>query len=595
MPAASGPATFEWFLSLVHPDDRARVTAAFAHAIESGGALRVQYRTAPPSLGLRWLEAIGRVHPALEGEPTRLAGITLDVTERRHAADALRESESRFRSVVESGMIGIGFWNGDHVTDANDALLALLGYTREDVDAGRLRQAVLTPPEYLDADRRAFEECRAHGACAPYEKELWRKDGRRVPVLAGGSLLEHGSVFFVLDLSARREAEAQLQASQRMEAVGRLAGGVAHEINNALQGVLGFSSFVIRALEPGDPRRNDVEEIEKADTRAAAIAQQLLAFSRRQPREAAAHDVARVVTEFSPMLRQALGADKVLAVHVPREDVTVTIDRSQLEQVLLNLTLNARDALRSGGHLDIGVGRVEASAIRDPAEVAPGTYVLIEVRDEGIGMDAATLRHVFEPFFTTKPPGQGTGLGLSVVYGIVRQNGGHITVTSAPGAGTTFRLYFPADGDRSDTPATVRSESAGPPGGGERVLVVDDEATVVEVTARLLAAAGYRVLAAAGGAEALALLEQSRNEGAPVSLLVSDLLMPGIGGTELAKQAIAAQPALRVLYMSGHADARTLGRLAADDEAFLPKPFAPEALLRAVRDTLAAPATPPGR
>jgi two-component system cell cycle sensor histidine kinase/response regulator CckA len=519
-----------------------------------------------------------------------LAGHCAQALDRVQAATALQDSEARFRSVVESGMLGIAFWDGDGVTDGNDELLQLLGYDREDLQSGRLRHEVLTPPEYGPADLRAYHECLERGICRPYEKEFFRKDGSRVPVLVGGSLLGRdrpSGVFFVLDLTDRRRAEAQVQAAQRMEAVGRLAGGVAHEINNALQGVLGFASFVRRSLPADDPRLRDLAEIEKAGTRAADITHQLLAFSRRQVRQPRNVDVRRVATEFAPMLQQALGPERDLALSPSDAAATVHADRGQLEQVLLNLTLNARDATQPGGRLVLSVDRVTVGptmvaavqtgdALEHPP---PGEYVRIEARDTGAGMSAGVRERVFEPFFTTKAHGKGTGLGLSVVYGIVRQSGGFITVESEPGRGSAFRIHLPAGGPAEPIP--VAAAPAPPGGNSEVILVVDDEPSVLAVSGRTLEEAGYHVITAGNGEEALQVLARR----AEVALVVTDMLMPVLGGEELARRVAADRPDMRFLFTSGHPD--NGGAFAEDGRrVVLDKPFGPEQLLAAVRERL---------
>lgn len=519
-----------------------------------------------------------------------LAGHCAQALDRVLAGRALRESEARFRSVVESGMLGIAFWNGERVTDANRKLLDVLGYDEADLAAGRLRRGVLTPKEYEAADARAYAECLERVSCAPYEKEFFRKDGSRVPVLVGGSLLGEDrkqAVFFVLDLTDRRRAEAQVQASQRMDAVGRLAGGVAHEINNALQGVLGFAGFVRRSLPPNDHRLRDVAEIERAGTRAAEITHQLLAFSRRQARSPRDFDVRRVVTEFAPMLQQALGPERELVLDPGDAAALVQADRGQLEQVLLNLTLNARDATAAGGRLEITVRHV-AVGPNTPAAVQfgdaadpppPGEYVRIEARDTGSGMPPAVRERVFEPFFTTKQPGKGTGLGLSVVYGIVRQSGGFLTLESEPGRGSVFRIHLPLalPSDRRAGEALLPP----PAGGSEAVLVVDDEPSVLAVASRTLEEAGYRVITAANGEEALAVLAR-RPE---VRLVLSDVLMPVLGGAELARRLAEQYPGVALLLISGHPETGVHSDPAPHGPV-LHKPFGSAELLRAVRERL---------
>jgi PAS domain S-box-containing protein len=509
-----------------------------------------------------------------------LAAQCAQALDRARTVAALQRSERRSRSILESNMLGIGVWTAGRVTEANDALLELLGWTREELAAGALVTAVLSPAEYRDTDMKALEECVAHGTCRPYEKEFFRKDGTRVPVLVGGAMVEaepaYQGVFFVLDLTDRRNAEARLHAAQRMEAVGRLAGGVAHEINNALQGVLGFAGFARRAVAAGTQAAQDVEEIQKAAVRAADITQQLLAFSRRQVRRPTDLDLGRVVTEFTPMMQQALGPERELVVRVPPGGAPVLADRGQLEQVLLNLTLNARDAMPGGGQLTVSVARHDGA-------------VYLEVADTGGGMDARVRERVFEPFFTTKGPGQGTGLGLSVVHGIVHQSGGRIAVESVSGRGSVFRIELPAAGE--PPPAPVPLPASDPPlGRREKLLVVDDDPAVLGFAARTLEDAGYQVLRAANGADALQLLAQHPD----VALVLSDLIMPVLSGRVLGERISREHPAVRVAYMSGRPGPDFAGDTGAQDgPPLLQKPFAPDALLRQVRTVLDAATIPP--
>jgi PAS domain S-box-containing protein len=511
----------------------------------------------------------------------------------RRAAAAVGESEAKLRRVVESSMLGIGFWDGERVTDCNDALLDILGYDRDDLRAGAMHRGRLTPPEFAAADHRASAEAQVRGTCTPYEKEFFRKDGSRVPVLVGGARFEEGGgLFFVLDRTERLRAEEQIQASQRMEAVGRLAGGVAHEINNALQGVLGFAAFVRKGLADDDPMLHDVEQIERAGGRAASIAQQLLAFGRRQARRPAHLDLGLVIGEFAPMLRQALGPERELVLEAPEGSLSVHADRAQLEQVLLNLALNARDAMPDGGQLRVSLARREVppdAGVRTVGGALPrGSYVTIEARDAGVGIDPSLAASIFEPFFTTKGPGRGTGLGLAVVYGIVRQSGGYVSVESAPGEGATFQIYLPEAGIQPAAPDAP--ERAEPMRGNEVVLLVDDDPLILHVAGRVLGEAGYRVLEAKSGSEALTLLaDGQRAPAAHPHLVITDVLMPGIGGRELGERLAQLYPGLPVLYMSGHSDDAVFGAAVAAHRAeFLAKPFTPHDLLRRVRDFLDA-------
>ena len=380
-----------------------------------------------------------------------------------------------------------------------------------------------------------------------------------------------------------RSLEAQLAQSQRLEAVGRLAGGVAHDFNNILTAIGGYTDLLLADMAPTDARRQDVEEILRAAQRAAALTQQLLAFSRRQVMQPKVLDLNALVADIEKMLRRLIGEDILFATVLHPRTGNVRADPGQLEQVIVNLAVNARDAMPEGGRLTIETRSVELdeSYRTEHPTVSPGPYVMLAVSDTGIGMDEETRTRIFEPFFTTKVRGKGTGLGLATVYGIVQQSGGHIWVYSEPGRGTTMRVYLP----RVDAPADkLERPGDAPPQdlrGTETILLVEDEASVRAVTGQLLARNGYTVVEAADGPSALAL------DIPKLDLLLTDVVMPGMSGRELANQLTARRPGLRVLYMSGYTDDAVVRHgMLEPGLSYLEKPFRPDALLRKVRETL---------
>ncbi|HZI77330.1 MAG TPA: PAS domain S-box protein [Gemmatimonadales bacterium] len=518
----------------------------------------------------------------------RAWGSQRDVTASKQAEAAIQASEARFRSVFESGMIGIAFWNGAQMTNANDTLLTMLGYTREDLSEGLLRHGRLTPPGYEEVDRRATEETRDYGSCTPYEKEFLRKDGSRVPVLVGGARLGDtmsDAVFFVLDITARRRAEERLRQAERIEVVGQLAGGMAHEANNQMSVVLGAASFILERQDLPQVVRQDVEYIRQAAERTASITRQLLAFSRRQVLQRAVVNLNSVLQHLEPILKRTLTEEQTLELRLAKDLAPIRTDRSQLDQVLLNLAINARDAMPNGGKLLIETREVELThtyaAAKSEVSITPGRYTALIVSDTGVGMDPETMKHLFEPFFTTKDVGKGSGLGLAMVYGIVKQSGGYIWAYSEPGMGTTLKLYFPAVVEESSqaAPGVVQEPSRG---GGGRILVVEDDPLVREMTRRALVDAGFEVLSAGNGREALAMADDNH-----IDAVLTDLAMPEIGGRELAARLRESRPDLPVVFISGYTDEIMTRRGLLDSGmSFLEKPVAPEVLTRKLREVL---------
>jgi PAS domain S-box-containing protein len=385
---------------------------------------------------------------------------------------------------------------------------------------------------------------------------------------------------------ALRRSEEELRQSQKMEAIGRLAGGIAHDFNNLLSIILSYSAMMMEALSPEDPLRADAEQIAIAGQRARDLTRQLLAFSRRQMLRPEVLDLAQVVRGVEPMLRRVLGEDIELTISLAQPSSLVKADPGQIQQILMNLVVNARDAMPEGGQLWIETADVVLTdeQVRGQLGARPGPHVLLTVSDTGVGLDEETLARIFEPFFTTKPRGKGTGLGLSTVLGIVQQSGGHVRVESTPGEGAIFRVYLPRTTEARTPPVPVR-EPRQPIArrGSETVLLVEDEGQLRVLARDILRGAGYQVFEAPNAAEAI---KVSQRHAGPIHLLVTDVVMPHIGGQELARRLGAERPRMRVLYMSGYTD----DALTVDPNvAFLPKPITPDTLLGKVRETLDAP------
>jgi signal transduction histidine kinase/ActR/RegA family two-component response regulator len=390
-------------------------------------------------------------------------------------------------------------------------------------------------------------------------------------------------------LEALRNTEKQLVQSQKLEAVGRLAGGISHDFNNLLTVILGYSDISMRHLSEDHPLRRNLEEIVRASERAAALTRQLLAFSRKQVMQPKVFDINTVVTELEKMLRRMIGEDIELRVSLQSGLGNIKADPVQLEQVIMNLVVNARDAMPKGGKLSIETTNVylDESYARDHVSVEPGHYIMLAISDTGSGMDAETKQRIFEPFFTTKAPGKGTGLGLSMVYGIVRQSGGNIWVYSEEGTGTTFKIYFPRVTDTAEEYKRAAT-TVEVPKGSETILLVEDADWVRQLARQVLERAGYRVLEANSADAALQIIEASSN-GTMLDLLLTDVVMPGMSGNDMSKHVLVRRPNLPVLYMSGYTDDAIVQHGVLEPGInFIQKPFSPDALALKVREVLDA-------
>ena len=516
-----------------------------------------------------------------------------DITDRKREEEALRRSEASYRSLILGATYGIFRCDleGEFLA-VNPALVAMLGYESEaDLLAANLVRDVIRDS---DEGARLLQEYRQKGRLDGVEAQWRRKDGTPVPVrLSGRTVLdEHGALqgyeVIAEDVSERWHLEEQLRQAQKMEAVGRLAGGVAHDFNNLLTIVMGYSDLVLERLGAADAMRAYVEEIKKAGERAASLTRQLLAFGRRQVLAPRALDLNAVATNIDKMLRHVIGENIELSTVLEPELGWVKADPGQIEQVILNLVLNARDAMPQGGQLTLETANVELNEgdTRTRVSVLPGRYVMLAVSDSGVGMDAETQAHIFEPFFTTKEKGKGTGLGLATVYGIVKQSGGHIWLYSEPNQGTTFKIYLPR---LEEAAQPVEAIPTGAPlaGGSETILLVEDEEGVRDLAKRILESKGYEVIMAASPTEATQVFEQHKE---PIHLLLTDVVMPTMSGRQLAEHVAFLRPGMKVLYMSGYTDNVMVPHgILEEGTQFLQKPFTPDSLIRKVREALDAP------
>ena len=524
------------------------------------------------------------------GKIAGVVGVALDVTEREQAQRLAIEWKERYDAAIEAS--GHVLYEWDARTDAvhySRNTEKVLGHSVEDLDGGIARWVELIHPD----DRPRFEEAiariRSTGEMFHLEYRLRTGTGGYIIVQDDANCLRDDGgnlqrvIGFVANVTEKRRLEEQLRQAQKMEAIGRLAGGVAHDFNNLLQVILGYCEALRDQLESNEAALSNLTEIESAARRSEALVSQLLAFSRRQLLQPSILDLNEIIRSAERLLRPLLGEDIALKTSLAPDLGYVAADAGQMSQVIVNLAVNARDAMPDGGTLTIATANADLDhqLIRPDGTVPPGNYVLLSVSDTGIGMDLETRMHIFEPFFTTKSTGQGTGLGLSMVQGIVAQSGGAILVDSEPGRGSTFQIYLP----RTEAKPVARQEAersvAGR--GRETILVAEDEDAVRRLVKRMLEKAGYRVLEARTGNDALALVEQQRED---IDLIITDVVMPGMSGPALAERARELRPGLRVLYVSGYTDESLRGAAIPRGADFLAKPFSAGKVLQVVRRIL---------
>jgi two-component system, cell cycle sensor histidine kinase and response regulator CckA len=541
--------------------------------------------------GLKPEEAVRLLEQEIADTNQEVIALTLELEKR---LEELRGVEERYRRLVENApdiIFRYEIYPRRICAFVNPRITAITGYSPGDFDADPDLCFKIAHPE----DRPVVEAIFSGRGAVPdvgISTVRWiHKDGSVVWIEQHHVLIRDQAGRLVAieciarDITDRKNLEERLLQSQKMEAIGRLAGGIAHDFNNLLTIINGYSGQALDMLGKNDPLHDEIEEIYRAGERAATLTKQLLAFSRRQVLEPRVLSLNLIVGDMERLLRRVMGEDVELSTELEPKLDSILADPGQIEQVIMNLAVNARDAMPSGGRLLVETSNVELDETyaREHGPVRPGSYVMLVVSDTGFGMDRETQAHIFEPFFTTKRQGKGTGLGLSTVFGIVQQSGGNIYVYSEPDRGTTFKIYFPRV---AAGPQSVERRPAKAAGGSETVLVVEDEAGVRKLIHSVLKQAGYLVLEAGNGREALLLIET--HPGA-IHLIITDIVMPEMSGKELADRLRTVRPEAKLLFISGYtASAVARDRALEPDAAFLQKPFTPGALVAKVREVLDA-------
>jgi two-component system cell cycle sensor histidine kinase/response regulator CckA len=578
----------EIWTRLVHEEDRPVFEAAAREALSSGSETEIEFRVRTAHGVTLWVRTLLGAVP-VSRRRVHLRGVMLDVTDRRYAEGSARQYAERMRRLLDHSADPLLVHDArGRIVEGNRAASDALGYTRRELLEMSVRDVELGHEE-----ARARESWLALGPGRRQVEEVrcLRRDGTVLPAESHRNLFEwEGQALFVVlyrDITERRHLEAQLRQSQKLEEVGRLTGGLAHDFHNMLTAIKGHAELLLSGTGV-DPHRSDLEQIAHAADRATVLTRKLLAFSRRGAVTAETVDVNALVEETTRLLGPLIGETIDLRTELGARGV-VRGDRSQFEQVLVNLVVNARDAMPEGGVLTVTTTNVEVSLERPFRHefVLPGRYVKIRVADTGHGMDEATRLRVFDPFFTTKEPGKGSGLGLSTVYGIVKESGGFIIVESEPGRGARFLVLLPESQAEVLSPVVPVAEAqVSAPADACTVLVVEDEPAVRSLIRRIMERDGHTVLEAVDGERAL---EISRGCGTGIDVLVTDVMMPGMGGPALARILAAERPDLRVILTSGYGDDIVTAPRGVRPAYFLEKPFSPDQLSRAVRDVLSGP------
>lgn len=575
----------------LHPDDRQHYLDTYVTAFEARKDFRIEHRLRRVNGEYGWILNTGIPRFSSDGSFIGYIGSGVDITDRKQMEEQLHLLAAAIHSVGEGILITDAQLElpGPRIVFANEGLSRMSGYTPEELIGKTPR--IFQGPKTDRAVRIRLKRELSEGKPFKGEAINYRKDGSEYQVdwhispiwNSSGQITNYVSI--QRDITQLKSLEEQFRQSQKMEAIGRLAGGIAHDFNNLLTVILIYSELLLKSLGDDNSLRKDVEEIKRAGEQATSLTRQLLVFSRRQTFQPKILSLNGIVADLEKMLRRLIGEDIDLIVTLSPDLEYIKADPGQMDQVIINLVINARDAMPQGGRLIIETVNIDLDEayVNQHVNVQPGPYVMLAISDTGTGMDAETLSHIFEPFFTTKKESEGTGLGLATVYGIVKQSGGHIWVYSELGQGTTFKIYLPRI-EEVDELAGQDQASTGSFQGSETILLVEDEDTVRNMVRRILLEKGYTVLEACHGDEALAICEQYKN---PIHLMITDVIMPQMSGRELFQRLTLLYPKMKVLYISGYTDSVIIRHHVLNPAtAFLQKPFTPNALAGKIREVL---------